>query len=273
MKYTPRLPETNVNVSPGSPIKDLLLMLAAASAIVVGIYVALGFAVDKIAPHISYETELAIGGFLGKHPILKNASPAPEAIQKLAETIRTRSTDIPFPVTISIREDPQVNAFAVPGGQIVLTTGILDAIESENELAFILGHELGHIAHRDHLRGMGRGLVLLTLSSLVLDAGDSIGGSLGNMVVLTELTFTRRQETLADEAGQDALMSVFGHITGAEQVFSHFAKRAETNYLTRFALSHPETQSRIQHLRNRAKVEGFPAGPLTPLNPEPQLSV
>jgi len=269
LKYTPRLPRTNVNVSPGSPLKDLLLMLTAATAIMVGIYIALGFAVDALAPRISYETELSIGRFMGRHPILKDAKPAPQDIQELAETIRTQSTDIPFPVQVSIRQDPQVNAFALPGGRIVLTSGILEAIESQNELAFILGHELGHIAHRDHLRALGRGLVLLTLSSLVLESGDSSGANLGKMVVLTELTFTRRQETLADEAGQDALMTVFGHVTGPEQVFSHFAKLADTNYLTRFALTHPETQARIRHLKDRALANGFPSRALVPLHPEP----
>ena len=46
-----------------------------------------------------------------------------------------------------------MNAVALPGGNIVVFAGLLKEIKSENELAMILGHELGHFAHRDHLRG------------------------------------------------------------------------------------------------------------------------
>jgi len=268
VKYTARLPRENVNVSKGSPLTDLALMLAAATAIVVGLYAGLGFAVDWVAPRISYETELSMGRLFNSHPLLRKARPAAPEIQAMAEAIRTGVTDIPFPVQVLVRPDDSINAFAVPGGRIVLTRGILSAIGSQNELAFILGHELGHISHRDHLRGLGRGLVLVALSTF-LKAGDSIGSSLGDMAELTNMAFSRRQETLADEAGQDALMARFGQVNGAAQVFEHLANKDGGSYLSRFALSHPETRARLEHLQERAAERGYPEGPLTPLAPRP----
>lgn len=266
MKYTPRLPTDNVNVSPGSPLKDLALMLGAAVAVVVGLYALLGLAVDYTAPRVSYDTELRIAGYLGDHAMLRGAEPAPAPVQDLARRIRTRATDIPFEVQVFVRPDDMVNAFALPGGRIVLTTGILDAIGSGNELAFILGHELGHIQRRDHLRGLGRGLVLLALSAM-LQAGDSVGSALGDMAVITDTAFTRRQETLADEAGQDALMAVFGHAGGTAQFFSHLPERTGDHFLSGYVMTHPENEARIAHLEERARERGYPVLPLTPFDP------
>ena len=150
------------------------------------------------------------------------AGPAPEAVTRLAEAIR-RTMDIPHPVRVLVRRDKRLNAFALPGGDLILTTGILNAVTSENELAFILGHELGHVEHRDHLRALGRGLVLMTLSALLLDTESGPGTALGSMTRLTELSFSRRQETLADEAGQDALFALYGHVNGAVAVMEKLA--------------------------------------------------
>ena len=57
MKYTPRRLKTNVNVTPTSPLKDLVVLVGGLLAIGVGIYVLLGFAVDLIAPRISIDLE------------------------------------------------------------------------------------------------------------------------------------------------------------------------------------------------------------------------
>ncbi len=53
------------------------------------------------------------------------------------------------------------------GSYLFVTNGLLAAVESENELAFVLAHELGHFHHRDPLQALGRSLVLITLSSLL----------------------------------------------------------------------------------------------------------
>ena len=53
-----------------------------------------------------------------------------------------------------------VNALAIPGDRIIIYQGLLEDVESENELMMILGHELGHFANRDHLRGLGNFLLI-----------------------------------------------------------------------------------------------------------------
>lgn len=265
MKYTPRQPQTNVNVGKGTPLTDFAWMLGGLAAIVLAVYAALGLAVDAVAPHISHNMEMKLARMMGSHPMVRDTRPAPKALADLTERIRTANTDIPRPVKVRVLDTPMLNAFALPGGTLVLTTGILNAMKSENELAYILGHELGHVAHRDHLRAMGRGLVLMALSALVLDSDSSPGAALGSLAKLTDLSFSRRQETRADEAGQDALMGLYGHVGGAVSVMNKLAATEGGSWLMRLDSTHPETRKRIQHLKDRAAERGYPDGGQIPL--------
>ena len=62
------------------------------------------------------------------------------------------------PFHVYVTEVDDINAIALPGSNIIVFSGLLQNIQSENELVMVLGHELGHYAHKDHLRGLGRGL-------------------------------------------------------------------------------------------------------------------
>lgn len=61
-----------------------------------------------------------------------------------------------------------VNAIALTGDAIVIYQGLLTQVNSENELMMILGHELGHFAHRDHLRSLSRGLLIQAAIATIL---------------------------------------------------------------------------------------------------------
>ena len=77
MKYTPRLPRTNVNVSETSPLKEFGVLLAGVGAVLVGIYFVMGLAVDFMAPRLSPEFEIRVGRHL-----LRSFSPDIEDIPK-----------------------------------------------------------------------------------------------------------------------------------------------------------------------------------------------
>jgi Zn-dependent protease with chaperone function len=62
-----------------------------------------------------------------------------------------------FSYKVSVHDQATVNAVALPGGNIIVFKGLLTELKSENEVAMILAHELGHYAHRDHLHGIGQG--------------------------------------------------------------------------------------------------------------------
>ena len=66
MQYIPRLPKKNVNVTPTSPLRDLLVMLGGVMLTLVAVYVALGVAVDLLVPHITPDMEARISGYFNK---------------------------------------------------------------------------------------------------------------------------------------------------------------------------------------------------------------
>jgi predicted Zn-dependent protease len=106
--------------------------------------------------------------------------------------------------TFTVLDDPTVNAFAMPGGYIYITRGILAHLNSEAQLAGVLGHEIGHVTARHGARQMtqqqvlGLGLVVgSALSSTVRRYGTEAQQALG----LLMLKYSRDDETQADELG------------------------------------------------------------------------
>jgi predicted Zn-dependent protease len=109
-----------------------------------------------------------------------------------------------LPWTFRVLDDPTVNAFALPGGFIYVTRGILTHLTSEAELAGVLGHEIGHVTARHSVEQMSRarlaqlGLGIgMIFSETVRDFGDVAGASLG----LLFLKFGRDDESQADRLG------------------------------------------------------------------------
>jgi predicted Zn-dependent protease len=160
-----------------------------------------------------------------------------------------------------------VNAAALPGGSVLVTTGLLDAVASENELAFVLAHELGHFAGRHHLRRLGRRAVY----GLALAALTGSGGAAGDLGALTgELTsrgFDRDQEREADAFGLGLLAAEYGHVDGASELFDHLgAGTPQVEQVVAYFSTHPAGRDRIDALLAEATKQGWSsAGELRPL--------
>jgi Zn-dependent protease with chaperone function len=259
MKYTPRLPEHNDNVSPTSPLKELAVLAGGLLAIIVGIYLILGWAVDFMVPRLSPAVERRLA-----EPFLKSISDIDDAqdstrarVQAIVDRLQKQCADLPFPLKIHLKKGKIINALAFPGGHIVIYQGLLDEVESENELAFVLAHEMGHFSHRDHLRGIGRALVFITVSTLTLGPDSPVANVLGNALNLTEMRFSRAQETRADEYGLDALHCLYGHVGGSTDFFKKIPADQDPGRFGHYFASHPETRRRIAHLEKLAREKGY----------------
>ena len=266
MKYTPRRLKTNVNITPTSPLKELVVLVGGLLAIGVGVYVLMGFAVDLIAPRISIDLEKKLATpFL--HTLKKSTTTHKQQpyVQSLIDDLQSRCTDLPYDFKVHIIESETANAAAMPGGHIFIFSGLLEQVSSENELVFILAHELGHYAHRDHLKGLGRGLVLLTMSVVLFGSDNAVGNLLSRGLNITEMGFSRKQEAQADASGLETLHCAYGHVAGATNFFSKMSEDQDPGRWGHYFASHPENRRRIAHLEKLAKDHGYPTGPLTPL--------
>ena len=266
MKFTPRQPESNVNVSPTHPLKEFAILAGGLLAIVVGIYLALGLAVDLVVPYISTDLEKKLAAPLMK-PFEKEARNAPStrALQALVDQLQAKCAPLPYPVTVHVHPSKAINAAALPGGHMIVFSGLLAEMDSENALVFVLAHELGHFAHRDHLRALGRSLVLMAASTVLMGADNSVSSMIGQGVVLTELSFSRKQETRADEFALETLFCHYGHVAGATDFFEKIPKDHDPGRFGHYFASHPENRRRIDHLEALARERGYPMNDLSPL--------
>lgn len=128
---------------------------------------------------------------------LQDRGPAVEALRAIGGRLTAGS---PYQYRWLLADAPEVNAFAAPGGVIVVFSGLIRQAASPEELAGVLAHEVAHVELRHSLRAAVKGLGLRTVLSLLL--GDGTGGALaGAAANLTELKFSRDAEREADREG------------------------------------------------------------------------
>lgn len=167
-------------------------------------------------------------------------------------------------------DEPTVNAFAGPDGQIGVFAGLVLAAETEGELAAVLAHELAHVS-QDHLmrsfeaqRQMALPATALLLAAAVLGATvDSNLGAAGLMGVQgaaaqKQINFTRANEEEADRIGMDTLARADHNPYAMPGFFQRLAKtsRVSDSKAPEFLRTHPVTTSRIADALNRARQYG-----------------
>ncbi|MDD5260025.1 MAG: M48 family metallopeptidase, partial [bacterium] len=170
-----------------------------------------------------------------------------------------------FEYKVYVQENPQANAIALPAGNIVVFSGLIKEVKSENEMAMVLAHELGHFRHRDHLRGMGRQLLLLLIASAFLRNDASSSNVLLSSINNLQMRFSQGQERAADQYGLDLLNKTYGHASGATDFFAKMARRDDWPKFMYFFSTHPYPASRIQAITERIQEKGYLLGKVEPL--------
>ena len=123
------------------------------------------------------------------------------ALQRLTQRLTAAASNRPMPVRVVLLDWGLVNAFAAPGGQLILTRGLVQKAGSPDEVAGVLAHELGHALELHPEAGLVRGLGLAAGAQLIF-AGSS--GTISNIgVILTQLRYTRIAEREADRRKRD----------------------------------------------------------------------
>lgn len=184
---------------------------------------------------------------LSKETVLKEG-PAVGAVQEMTRRMTAKIPDNPYHVNVSVVQSPVVNAFALPGGYVVVFTGLLKKAESGEEVAGVLSHELNHVLQRHGMERMVKMLGLAAVISIV--AGDQqglIGLARQLGLELATLKFGRTQETEADVAGIKLLSAA----RIAPDGMIRFFERLSDNDKGRVELlsTHPMSAARVERLK------------------------
>lgn len=265
MKFTPQEIKGNVNVSPVSPVKDFFELVIKILGLLLAAYILLGFAVDYIAPRVSISTEQKLGKLISAEFDKETRTPVESQLQQIVDELVKNSRELPpFTYKVYVEKSKKINAFALPGGSIVVFSALLKKVDSKNELAMVLAHELGHFYHRDHLRGLGRGLVFLLISSVLFGTDSSVNKVINNAVTNVQMSFSRAQEKAADLYALDLLNKTYGGVAGAIDFFEKMALNEKWWPVFYVFSNHPYPKSRVRALKEAIKIKGYPAGQKMP---------
>lgn len=173
-----------------------------------------------------------------------------------------------IPLNFKVYDVIDVNAFACPDGSIRIFSSLMDIMD-DDELLGVIGHEIGHIAHKDSKNAFQRAL----LTSALKDGVSSVNGtaaalSSSQLSALGEslmtATFSQKQERAADDYGYDFLKSHGKNPIGMAKSFKKLKKMQEEagasgkkSKINQLFSSHPDLDARIQRMEERAAKDGI----------------
>ncbi len=168
----------------------------------------------------------------------------------------------------TLADQRTVNAFALPGGQVFITMALLSRLETEGQLAAVLGHEVGHVLARHSAEHIAKDQLTQGLTgAFAMGAGSMSAAQIGQVVgQMTMLKYGRDDELEADSLGL-RLMAEAGYDPRAMiRVMQILEKASGGSRTPEFQSSHPSPPHRIEEIHAklaRAFPNGVPAG-LTP---------
>ncbi|MDD4928777.1 MAG: M48 family metalloprotease [Gallionella sp.] len=198
------------------------------------------------------------------------SKPLQDYVNSVGQRIAKRSHRPDLQYHFTVLDTPDINAFALPGGYVYITRGILAYLNSEAELAAVLGHEIGHVTARHGVRQQSAAQAAnigLTIASLFVPQINTMGGSnLSNLVGGALLSgYGREHELEADRLGAEylsrtdydpqAIITVIDVLKNQELQDARLAKqegREARRYHGLFA-THPDNDTRLKQAVGEAE--------------------
>jgi beta-barrel assembly-enhancing protease len=168
-------------------------------------------------------------------------------------------------IQLVVVNNKSLNAFAVPGGVMGVNTGLLQYAKTENQLATVISHELGHLSQRHYARQLEQQKKMMIpmlagiLAGLALAANSDGDGGIAAIMATqaaaqsAQLSFSRQNEQEADRIGFETMVKAgLDPYSTADMFEEMMAASRFTRRPPEYLLTHPVTESRVADARNRA---------------------
>jgi len=194
--------------------------------------------------------------FISKNKILKDDQMA-SYVTELGRTLVGCSYRKDLDYQFYIIDEEDINAFALPGGQVFIYRGLLKIVDKD-ELSFVLAHEIGHIDARHAVKRLGPSLGISLVSVLgvvLIDSPeyDKINNGAQQAINLITLGYSRQDEYQADSLGVETMIKAGFDPNGAIKVFNKFQEieKDSGNKVPVYLRSHPFPEQRILKVKQR----------------------
>src|SRR5215204_751264 len=206
---------------------------------------------EKIASNTSKEWEINMGERM--HQSMMSAYKVDSSHTTLInDFFRELHYDLHYPISITVVDSKEANAFAVPGGHIVVYRAIIDKMTRPEELVALLSHEVSHIELRHSLRNIFRSLGRKMFLMMIFGNESGLAGFLvNNADNLKGLEYSRALETEADDHGIDLMVSSNVDPAGMLGLLKMLEKETDGKEPAGFLSTHPVFESRIQNIEER----------------------
>jgi beta-barrel assembly-enhancing protease len=159
-----------------------------------------------------------------------------------------------YPIRITVVKDDNVNAFALPGGNIIVFDKIVTSMKTKEEFAALLAHEVAHVHYRHSLRNVFRSLGgLLFISLLLNDINGIVTVLADNSNMLANLTYSRALETEADQKAMAVLQSDGISLKGFVDLFNLLKNAHGDAGSLQLLSTHPLTEERLALAKAKAR--------------------
>jgi beta-barrel assembly-enhancing protease len=203
---------------------------------------------------------------------IKNDSLKKEFI-KVASPLFKEIEQHGYKIDLYFVKDSEINAFALPGGKVIIQTGLIENAKSWEEVMGVLSHELSHVTRRHHIRGIINNVGIFALLSATVGDVSALAGTFANLGgELASLSNSRAFENEADETGWDYLVKAKINPSGFISFFETLKKENEKETAIdstlnksidlSFLSTHPDTQDRIDNLKKKEKNNQYKFKPL-----------
>jgi len=247
--------DERINVTENNPIKELFKICVNLALIIGSFYLIIFMLSGIILFNLPAKNQVQLENFFSKL-IETKVVKISDADQKRLLTVRNNilNADKNFPKTsnldIFIMDDTKTNAFCYPNGNIYITSALYKELTTDEELTFIIAHEMGHYKHKDHLRNMRdsiTGSIVLIGTVFVDPSNQGLTKMTASTIDISNLKFSRVAEEKADKYAIKMLNILYGSSKAGVEVMTKLKEKNRSNI--EFLSTHPNIDRRINYIK------------------------